>query len=286
MRAIGVGIFIMIITSIQVINAQSYFNGKFRKAAFTTNNYAYTFYDFSGEANVKAKYFAQNAYSQYVNWKIGKQILLVTAGAFSDSWSADAKPVGLCVDNGKIVSRIPDQLMDGMVVVYNTGSITVVDLDVNFVSVLTDTGIISLSPRSSSFDRYKFLRWGQENNITLFQTQLVYSFVRTFNFNNLYYGKKKERRFLAICKKGTMIHHVVIDGPDALELNLSASYAKATLEYDGFEVHFIMNLDTGCKNILHVYNGSYLQNLDPSRSECKSEAQIEKATNLLVYYRD
>lgn len=267
--------------------AQQYFNGKFRKAGFTTNSYHYKVYDFIKDGStIKTKYFAQNAYQQYENWKSGKTVLLVTAGAFSDSWSSTAKPVGLCVDNGTIVNRIPDQVMDAMVIVYKFGGLFVADMDMKNITIKTDTGNVSLDPRSSSADRYKFLNWSEKNAITLFQTQLVYSWDRTTNFTNLTFGPKKERRFLATCKKGDVVHNIVIDAPDKLELNLSASYCKNVLEYDGFTVMHILNLDTGCKNILYVYDGSSLVNMAQVSSGCESDAKIEKATSLLIYYTE
>ncbi|MDB5250643.1 MAG: hypothetical protein JWQ40_5037 [Segetibacter sp.] len=282
--------FLCCVSQSSSLNGQAFFNGKFRIAGYSHNGYTYTLYDFSREANImKAKYFAQNAFSQYQNWKNGKQILLVTAGAFSDSFDPTGKPVGLCVDNGTIVTRNPDANMDGMVIVYNgsaqQGGVVVVDMDVKPVRVEStyQTGIYNTYyPRSSATDRVNFLNWGERNGVTLFQTQLVYSSDRTSHFNNLYFGNRRERRFLAICRKNNIVHHVVIDTPsaDKLELNLSASYAKAVLDYDGFNVLYIMNLDRGAKDILYGYNG-FLRDLKPN-----PDARIEDATNLLVYYKD
>ncbi|RYZ00285.1 MAG: hypothetical protein EOO11_02125 [Chitinophagaceae bacterium] len=262
-----------------------YLNGRFRKKSYANNNNKYTLYDFDmGDGVVKAKFFAQDAYSRFQRWRGGKKVLLVTVGAFSDSWESTAKPVGLCMDDGSVVNRTPDDGMDGMVVVYNSGKITVVDLDTRYVTVNSDTGKLRLEPRESAVDRYKFLSWGQKNSITFFQAQLVYSMHRKANLTNLTFGNKRERRFLAICEKGGTTHHVVVDAPGDLELNLSASYAKGVLEYDGFTVSFIMNLETGGRDILHVYDGSGLKNLNPNPGN--EEARIEKSTNLLVYYTE
>jgi hypothetical protein len=214
---------------------------------------------------------------------MNRQILLVTVSAFSNSWNFDAIPVGLCLDDGYVVNRVLSENMDGMVVVYNSGEIIVADLGKQ-VSIKTDSGTVALSVKYSYLDRYKFLKWGQDNKLTLFQTQLVYSAERELNFTNLRYGQKRERRFLAICKKGNISHHVIVDAPDQLELNLSAYYAKATLEYGGFEVSSILNLETGGRNILYVYNGAYLKDIAPNRRS--EEAKIEKSTNLLVYYKE
>ncbi|MCU7551411.1 hypothetical protein OCK74_19975 [Chitinophagaceae bacterium LB-8] len=291
MRSIPIIVLFCLISGLQVANAQSYFDGKFRIAGYTHKGYNYTLYDFSREGGkIKAKYFAQNAYTQYQNWKSGKQVLLITAGAFSDSWNQDGKPVGLCVDNGAIVNRVPNSDMDGMVIVYNGGAqqggLAVVDMDIKPVTVQNPTG--SYYPRTSAEDRTNFLSWGETNGVTLFQTQLVYSSDRSSSNANLTYGSKRERRFLAICRKNNVVHHVVVNAPDDLELNLSASYAKAVLDYDGFSVLFIMNLDTGDKNVLHAYDGSYLKDMKPYKgsSTYADRAKVENATNLLIYYTE
>lgn len=273
---------VLLILSIGSMNAQqSFYGGKFRIQSYTNNGDSYIIYDFDRkEAKMRAKYFAQNAYSQYKNWKSGKNVLLVTAGAFSTSFESNGIPVGLCVDNGKIVNRSMKSEMDGMVIVYNGGSqvggIAIVDLDKGPVTVDGDD---SYYPRTNTNDRRSFLNWGRDNGLTLFQTQLVYSEKKRNNFANLYFGKKAERRFLAICKKRGKVHHVVVDAPDDQYLNKAAKNAKEVLEYDGFYVMYILNLDTGGKNILKVNNGSYLQTI-------QEVSPIKKATNLLIYYTE
>ncbi|GAB3959475.1 hypothetical protein GCM10028805_55670 [Spirosoma harenae] len=248
--------------------------------SYTTNNHNYKLYDFSRENSViKVKYFAQNAYRQYSDWKAGKQVLLVTSGAFSDKWESDATPVGLCVDNGVVINRTPDDNMDAMVVVYNNGGqegkIAVIDMDVSPITLFGKR----YWPRNYSSDRVEFLSIARQYGLTLFQTQLVYSVDRSSNFTNLYFGAKRERRFLAICRKNGYTHNVIVDAPDDLELNLSAKYAKDVLNYAGFDVSYILNFDTGGKNILRVYNGTYLRDL-------LVDSKITESTNLLVYYKD
>lgn len=273
------------------VNAQSYFNGRFQKFERSTAGHRYIFYDFDRTGSLmKVKYFAQNAYSQYLSWRSGKTILLVTAGAFSDSFEPNGRPVGLCVDNGVIVNRSADQVMDGMVIIYNggdqIGGIAIVDMDINPVTV---NGTDRYYPRTSETDKSRFLAWGEGQGVTLFQTQLVYSSDRTVHFpaSRLYYGDQRERRFLATCRKSGVLHHVVIDAPDALELNLSASYAKRLLTENGYEeVIYILNLDTGCKNVLFVYDSSGLRDLRPGAVGCGERANINAATNLLVYYTE
>ncbi len=282
---------IVCLFSVQSVFSQSYFDGKFKQINESKGGDTYTLYDFSREGTVmKAKYFATNAYEQYEAWKSGKEILLITAGAFSDAWDSDAKPVGLCVDNGTTITKTANQTMDGMVIVYNgaaqAGGIAIVDLDAKPIKCETTYGSGNYEyyrPRSSSSDKTNFLDWGSREGLTLFQTQLVYSKDKTTNFSNLTYGDKRERRFLAICYKYGVVHHVVINAPSKEYLNVAAQNTKEILEENDFSILYILNLDTGAKNLLYAYNGNYLKDLKPENHEY---AKIENATNLLIYYKD
>ena len=262
------------------ISSGNYYNGAVTVKKKSYDGRAYILFDFNRENNlVKAKYFARNAYSQFTNWRRGKEILFATAGAYSDSYSSSASPVGLCVDNGAIVTRTPDMNMDGMVIVYNGGAqeggMAIVDMDVNPVKAFN----ASYRPRDNSSERISFLNWGQQNGLTLFQSHLVYSSDRSNNFPNMYYGEPRERRFLAICRRAGVVHHVIVDAPDMLELNKAASNAKSVLESEGLSVSYIVNLDSGARNILHAYNGSLLKDYRPSN------AKLEDYCALLIYYK-
>jgi hypothetical protein len=267
----------------------SYFGGKYKISTKNKNGNEYKLYDFSRSGGqIKAKYFATNAYKQYQQWKLGKEILLIMPGAFSTSFDPKkAKPVGLTVDNGVLINRNIDNIMDGMVIVYNgggqQGGIAVVDLDEKAVKVQKRYGTgdyANYYPRTSSIDRDNFIKWGENQRVTLFQTQLVYSKDKSNNFSNLYSGKKRERRFLALCYKNSQLHHVVIDVPEYEYLNLAAKNTKEVLENDGFRVWYIMNFDTGGYDILHAYNGYYLEQIKTAKMS------IKEATNLLIYYKD
>lgn len=278
---------------------QSYFNGKYNIVPYNYKDKTFTLYDFSraggAATNMKAKYFATDAYNQYLNWKSDKEILLIAPGAFSDGWDSSAKPVGLCVDNGTIINRVAKSEMDGMVIIYNgaaqIGGVAVVDMDKKYVRVEDPYGsgnYKNYDPRGSAADAVNFLNWGEGAGVTLFQTQLVYSEKKTFNenFGNLEYGSKRERRFLALCIKDGNVHHVVVDVPEEEYLIKGTKEAKEVLEYDGFKVLYILNLDTGDKNLLYAYNGSYLEDLKPYKGSATDRAKIENATNLIIYYKD
>lgn len=283
MRYLGILVLAMTLLSSPVCS-QKYFDGNYEVEKYTYMEEEFTLYHFAREgAAMKAKYFATDAYSQYLQWKSGKEVLLVTAGAFSTSFKKDGIPVGLCVDNGKPINSRVDKSMDAMVIVYNGGSqiggIAVVDLDVSKVKVNDGGTYKYYDPRSSYSELISLKNWGENYGLTLFQTMLAYSEKQPNKNYNLEYGKSQERRFLALCYRNGALYHVVIDAPAELEMNKSAKYVKFILEYDGYDVDYLLNLDTGGKNILYAHNGSYLRDLKPS------DAKIQDATNLLIYYR-
>ena len=96
--------------------------------------------------------------------------------------------------------------------------------------------------------------------------------------DQLEYGKKAERRFLAICMRKGVVHHIVIDHPDSDYLNRSAQKIISYLKDEkGYDIYGLFNLDTGGKNIMCAYD-------DQGEELSKSEMEVNKATNLLVYY--
>ncbi|MGH1337228.1 MAG: hypothetical protein ACRBFS_13985 [Aureispira sp.] len=239
------------------------------------------------EGAVKAKYFAVDPHNQYKKWKNEKKILFLTEATFSNSLNPEnTKPVGLTVDNGRLVNRNIDHIMDGMVIIYNEGrqqgGVAVIDLDTKPVRVerTYGSGIYdSYYPRSSSSDRENFIQWGKHQGVTLFQTQLLYSKDRDENFKNIYYGQKRERRFWALCRKDRKVYHVVIDVPTYEYLNVAAKKTKELLEEEGLEVFYILNFETGSGNMLYAHNGDFLKGIVyPER--------LANTRNLLVYYRD
>ena len=243
----------------------------------SSNGAVYWVNTFSRQGNrIKAKYFATNARYQYESWSIGKNVLLIAAGAFYDNWKM---PVGLCVDNGKIVNRTPVNDMDGFVIIYNggeqQGGVAVTDLRKNCVKYQSGNDSHYFCPRNggSTFD---FLNWGEKEGLTLFQTQLVYSIDNGGLFGDFSYGSKRERRFLATCKKNGYIHHSIINTTSELTLSTSAYYAKKALEYHGYDVMFILNLDVGDQDVFYVKSGNSLVKYGGK--------DISASNNMIVYY--
>ncbi len=259
------------------LNNKSSSSSLYTVKGYTYEGYNYDLYSFLMGGDIKAQYFAKNAYSQYKNWKYGKKELLICSGAFSETWESYSKPVGFTVDNGIMVNKSMDAKMDAFVMVMDN-YVSVLDLDNLSSGVLMDDGsILSINPRKKTSDRLIVADAAEKEGWTVFQTQLVYSQDKKSNFGNLYYGKKAERRFLAVCSKDGYYYNVIVDAPDDLYLNLSAKYAKVVLEHAGFGVHYILNLDTGGKNIFLVREGNSLS--------YKADDKLSKATNLVIFYK-
>ena len=268
--------------------AQTYLKGTYVRNEVDFEDTDLVIYNFSrrkgAQGKVKAKYFAKEANQQFDDWRNGKRILFYCSGAFSESWDTDSPPLGICVDNGRIVNRNLDQDMDGLIIVYNGGAqeggIAVVNIDKEKVRV-NQGGQAEYDLRNSD-DRFRFLRWASSQSATVFQTQLMYTRSYGFGFspNMMTYGNRAERRFLAICKKGGVVYHIVIDYPESDYLNRSADrvvrYLKESL---GYEIFGLFNLDTGGKNIMRAYDGE-------GRELARGPKDSHEATNLLVYYVD
>ncbi|MEM7656546.1 MAG: hypothetical protein AAF399_10490 [Bacteroidota bacterium] len=280
-------IFTLVLLSWSVAGiSQNFLHGSYKRTEVSFEGSQLVISDFRRKKNkhgmVKAKYFAKDANDQFRDWQDNKQILFYCSGAFSESWDTDSPPLGICVDNGRIVNRNIDNRMDGLIIVYNggaqAGGIAVVNIEKDKVNV-NQGQRASYNLRNAS-ERSGFLRWASSQDATVFQTQLMYTKAHSFGFSdhNLTYGEKAERRFLAICMKNGVVHHVVIDHPNSDYLNRAAKrvceYLSEELDY---EIYGLFNLDTGGKNIMKAFDedGNQLAN---------GPEDVSIATNLLVYY--
>lgn len=266
--------------------AQSYLRGIYVRSAVEYEDTDMVIYHFSrkqaGGKKIKAKYFAKDANEQFANWQRGKQVLFYCSGAFSESWDTNSPPLGICVDNGRIVNRNLDRDMDGLIIVYNggaqAGGIAVVNIDEEKVRV--SQGEKAEYDLRETEDRIKFLRWASNQSATVFQTQLMYTRSHGYGFpkQNLTYGDRAERRFLAICMKKGVVYHLVIDHPRSDYLNRSADRVVRYLTEElDFEIFGLFNLDTGGKNIMRAYD-------DDGGELARGPKAANEATNLLVYY--
>jgi len=266
----------------------AYRGGDYRRDVLQYSGTTVIVNDFNrGSGVIKAKYFARNAYLQYSEWlqHSGKRVVYLCSGAFADSFTAEAAPIGLCVDNGDIVSRSIHSEMDALLVVYNggaqVGGIVAVNLDYEAITV---EGSNSYWPRDHGLDLFKFLDWSERNGATVFQTQWLYSTRYGYGSGVDPYsksGKSAKRRMLAVCvsERGE-VHHMIVEIERDEYLDRSAALAVDVIEQSyEYQIVALVNLDRGAKDIMEAYN-------DYGVRIAQGSTQLSNATNLLVYYTD
>ncbi|MDG5491386.1 hypothetical protein [Psychroserpens sp. SPM9] len=244
---------------------------------------------------IKTAYFGQDAYKKYKKIQDNHNIHLVASASFTSSFDMEeGHPVGFCAENGKVFNKMPSDTMDGLVLLNNNegkiDTIEIIDLDENLDACNPqncDKHIAHYNLRDKPSDTYHFLKFIDTHKISSFQTQLVFSKYKTDaeNFAALTHGlNDKGRRFLAICSKNNSLRHVIVDDIEADYLMSSAKRVIGLLRENGYDVEYMINLDTGSKDIIHASNGYSLQNLRPNPQ--LSYATLENATSLLVYYSE
>lgn len=279
---------LMLLVFGEVVGQESYVNGHFKKYSYEYDGSTYIVNDFSRSGKtMKAKYFAQNAYSEYLSWKrnSGKTVKYLCAGAFSVSWDPGSVPVGLCVDNGKTVNRSVNNGMDALLVVYNGGAdrggIAVVNLDYDPITV---DGSIPYYPRSNSTHKHQFIDWAERSSATIFQSQWLYGNKKGYGSginSSSNHGKLDKRRMLAICTDDFgVVHHLIIGVEDKQYLGKAARNVINLIGLtSGYKVIGLINLDRGGKDIMKAYN-------DYGSVIASGTVAMSEATNLLVYYID
>jgi len=142
---------------------------------------------------------------------------------------------------------------------------------------------ISLDIRGSSFQKAEFMKWAESQEATVFQTHL-YVFEDQLKIAKNYSAKVAPRRFLAACKGfDGVIYHYIINIPTAsTEYNgvLKVQRILKDME-DVSQIVFMFNLDTGCQNVLNVFNSSGKAFTDTLLT---GDVGIESAINLIAYY--
>jgi hypothetical protein len=244
---------------------------------------------------IKTAYFAKEPYKKFLKLKQKANILFASSASFTLSLDMDKNiPVGFCSENGNVLNKMPHHTMDGLVVINNNSpeinNVKIIDFDEDVSSckkVKCTTHFTHYNIRDNSSDMFDFIATVEENRNSCFQTQLVYSSSKSDadNFATLNNGKNdRTRRFLSICEKDDLLYHVIVDGQEEDYLMASAKKAIEFLRSANYKVKYIVNLDTGSKNIIHSYDGEDLINLRPK--SLTSSAIIENAASLLVYYTD
>jgi len=244
------------------------------------SSYGYGVFLLRGKSNskLKAKYFAKNAYSEFLRWKSGKDIVLISSGAYSTGWDASSDtPVGLCVDNGATVNRNIKTDMDGLVIVEKVGGVRVSDIDQNNL-YLQSIGR-TISPIS---EKNTLIQWGQDQEATIFQTHLL-AYEKQLRISPSNSNKESANRRLLVLgyTSDGALFHAIFHIDRKVSLYDATNDTMKSLEVRGINVVSVLNLDTGGYDILEVYDDRNKQVSYIQGRENKS-----KATNLLIYYYD
>lgn len=240
-------------------------------------HYGYAVWMNRGESKnkIKAKYFASgNAYKKYSDWLKGKNIILVSSGAYSNGFSSYNTPIGVCVDNGTVVNRNIDKKMDGLVIVENIGGIRVSNMENGklYLGSLKK----NINPK---YEMNTLLNWAKKEYATVFQTHLlIYSNENKMNYNAS--TQKASRRILVLgLNTNGKVMHIIFHITKDQSLMQVTKDIQSTLVKRNIKVVGALNLDTGGCDILEVYDDR--NNHIPAVTGTVDQ---KKATNLLVYY--
>ena len=269
-------------------DCQSYFNGevitKTLNEGFSSIGHSIWFS--RGSKRVQAKYFAHKQEGtivddRYKNWRQGKDIILISSGAYATGWDGKDVPAGITVDAGKMVNRNYESTMDGLVIIYKNGGIVVSNIE-NQDLTLSKGGRSFVLDVTSPSGRAEFLAWAQNEGVTVFQTHLVaYK-------NELLFRKDvsetARRKLLALTKDiDGNIYHVVFYMKNKSYTLYNAS--KLVLEYltgRGYECIALANLDTGGYDIIST--GSDVRDCNGDYITGTANKERPKMTNMLVYW--
>ncbi|GAK61317.1 uncharacterized protein U27_01217 [Candidatus Vecturithrix granuli] len=234
--------------------------------------------------DTRSNYFAYgNVTPKFRQWatRSNKTVILATTGGFTNIHN---KPEGLTVDAGTIVNAVlmPDR--DGLVIVHDSGGISVINLKRDTIKLsLNPQEVLTIeNPLHSLIAYSKLLDWCRQRKATLFQTQLLAFSDQLLIDASKAKGQLRERRLLALIRdhKTADLHHVIIDLPTPHNLAVITKDIFDLLQSRGKKVEALLNLDVGSYNILEVYDhrGNAL-------SSPKGPVPLNNATNLIVYTR-
>jgi exopolysaccharide biosynthesis protein len=237
----------------------------------------------SGE-RIKAKYFAakdqngSSVFKRYTEWSKNKNIVLVCGAAYFNNQN---QPVGLTIDDGKLVNKEVSDRGNALVVVYATGGIAVSNIKEGNLGVKCNN-VDKKFNLKDEWDKGEFIKCAKDQSATVFQQHLLVYRNQLNDFKGIS-SDKRERRFLAVGKDvdGKLVH-TIVDYPNAgATLKEGGNKAFNFLKdyCDMQEITFMINLDTGMQNVFKLYdkNGNV-------RNDITGSVDPKDAVNLLVYY--
>lgn len=253
--------------------AASYHDGLMTEYSLKENGCRFLVHDLDlSSGRVRAAYFAKEGEARYQAWqdRYDRRVLCYFAVGFAKEWEQDQPPLGLAVEGGTPVNRALDTDMDGLVLIDGQGQVSALHLD-------QDAAEGTYYLRRSG-QKEAFLRAMRRSRGSAFQTQLMYSRAAGELMGEDKHGKRAARRFLAICKdRRGQVHHLIMDLNKAKHLNLAAKAALQALRNHGYQVEYLLNQDTGSRNIMAAFD-------ERGRRLYASPVLLAKATQLVVYY--
>jgi len=235
---------------------------------------------------VKAKYFAykQNGtvvHDRYDQWRTGKQVVLISSGAYATGFQGTDIPIGLTVDNGNKVNDVVEPKMDALVIVEEVGGIRISDIDAGDLILKTPNGDKKTDIRNS-FQKVEFLKWCETEKATVFQSHLlIYKNELKFKKPD---AKQAVRKLLALIRdsSGNIYHLIIYSKFKALSLYEMASATLGMLNSYGYEVVAAANLDTGAIDVLNT--STELFDCSYRAIEGLSNKDRRSVSNMLAYY--
>jgi len=234
---------------------------------------------------VKAKYFAykegsESVIDRYNTWKSYITPILVTSGAYGDKMNSTGTPVGLTIDNGRVVNYKLSSDKDALVIVYATGGIAITNIEDADLTI-RDNGNHTID-LNSKVSKKRFINWAKRKNATVFQTHLLIQDDRLKVYSNA--DKSIAfRKVLVLSRKkktGELFH--ILYNIQSKKYSLY-EVSKKILRHqtlENMEVIMAVNTDTGGAN--YIESEGQVVNCDGAHLTGHSPAS--SITNALVYY--
>ncbi|MFM7021131.1 MAG: hypothetical protein ACKOXC_10065 [Aquirufa sp.] len=245
---------------------------------------------------IKVKYFASKDESgipimeRFNDWAFSKKLVLVSSGTYyyypnkNNRNKNTVLPVGICVDNGKVINKSTEANLGGLAMVYASGKIQVENLKNNSITIRQRNGSTTSLNLADPFDKNLFFKWAEDVRATVFQTHL-FAYKNQLLIGQNANNYKDYRRFLAVCttSSGELVHYIINLPFNSTILEGSSKAIDYLKNIENVkDIAFIINLDTGAQNTLFSYHpktGTPLPN--PNFSGTKT---LKDAINLIAYY--
>lgn len=266
-----------------------YGNGYVNMQTDHINGDKLTLLNLSGKGSrIKVKYFAYkdggtSVYQRFLNWKIGKNIICYSSGAYIDFCDAIiAKPAAFCIDNGNVINNVLAADLDGLIIIYPTGNMQAYSIKEAAIDIVYKEGTRKKINIKNALEKQFFIEWAKKTGATVFQTHLLC--YKNQLAVSAVSKKTSNRRFIVSGKDGNgNARQIIINSLSQLTLFDATSNVINYLKTSSLlsDISFIFNLDPGCQDVYRVYNSD---GKICTLSGFNGSYQIEKAANLIVYY--